>query len=374
MTTLFDGEIWVEYGYLFLQAWGDEQPGLDEARGGQSNGLCGAASPGAVSLVTSMTLGHVPLRVELHDVAPEVADEWEDVVEASLVTATSNLVLTSAQDVVHLPPLPGAGAYRVRYCATHMDAGHDLSREAGGPVVDHYLLELWPAPPGPDAVVRRTSRVAAYWHDVAASTPPPPTPQERAAAAAEQAEHERIARRAAADAWQRRLWGGRAPTERLLALGHPAQLARRDRDLVDAVLDTTEHTQHELKVWAVRRVLEAADGATAAALAPAVAALERGAPVPSPFDDPGTAWPALYPGPAVATMTSDEPPDLPLDHGLGAGPAALSAVLAAAHPDPATAAVGAIDAAASGPLGDLVLDEARALLGLTPAGVRHSFW
>ena len=32
---------------------------------------------------------------------------------------------------------------------------------------DRYLLQLWPAEPAPDAVVREGSEIAAYWHGVA---------------------------------------------------------------------------------------------------------------------------------------------------------------------------------------------------------------
>lgn len=42
--------------------------------------------------------------------------------------------------------------------------------------IDRYLLQLWPALPAPDAVVRRGSENASYWHGVAAATDPPPPP------------------------------------------------------------------------------------------------------------------------------------------------------------------------------------------------------
>lgn len=33
--------------------------------------------------------------------------------------------------------------------------------------IDRYLLQLWPAPMAPDAILRQTSEHAAYWHRVA---------------------------------------------------------------------------------------------------------------------------------------------------------------------------------------------------------------
>jgi hypothetical protein len=39
-----------------------------------------------------------------------------------------------------------------------MDAGHAST------AMDVYGLWFWPAPPAPDAIIRQTSAVAAYWH------------------------------------------------------------------------------------------------------------------------------------------------------------------------------------------------------------------
>ena len=49
-----------------------------------------------------------------------------------------------------------------------MDAGRDLdTTDEGEEAPDRYLLQLWPAPQAPDAVVRQTGETAAYWHAVA---------------------------------------------------------------------------------------------------------------------------------------------------------------------------------------------------------------
>ena len=57
-----------------------------------------------------------------------------------------------------LPP----GSYRLRSSARGRDAGAEDELADG--VVDHYLLQLWPAPSAPDAVVRTTSDNAAAFH------------------------------------------------------------------------------------------------------------------------------------------------------------------------------------------------------------------
>ena len=54
---------------------------------------------------------------------------------------------------------------RVRYSARGMDTANavDTLLEDQAPV-DTYLLQLWPAPPAPDRVLKQTSELAAYWH------------------------------------------------------------------------------------------------------------------------------------------------------------------------------------------------------------------
>jgi hypothetical protein len=55
------------------------------------------------------------------------------------------------------------GSYRVRYAPVAWRSGAtwtSSSRRA----VDAYRLTFWPAPAAPDAVLRQTSDIAAYWH------------------------------------------------------------------------------------------------------------------------------------------------------------------------------------------------------------------
>ena len=57
-----------------------------------------------------------------------------------------------------LPP----GSYRLRVSAKGRDQGHadDFSDHP----VDAYLLQMWPAPPQADSVLRAGSEDARYWH------------------------------------------------------------------------------------------------------------------------------------------------------------------------------------------------------------------
>lgn len=67
----FDDEIHVHYGFIFVKAT-DQSPELGSTRGGQANGICGAAVPGVLALITGLHTGAVPLRVEYHDDEPGV--------------------------------------------------------------------------------------------------------------------------------------------------------------------------------------------------------------------------------------------------------------------------------------------------------------
>jgi hypothetical protein len=148
------------------------------------------------------------------------------------------------------------------------------------PPLDRYLLQLWPAPPAPDAVIRETSRYAAYWHAHARTLPSPPTPQERAEAKQREREARERVDREAARAFEERLWGGRLPDERVRRTNGALELARRDRELIDGITDLDPATQRAVAVWAARRACAAAGLTDLDWVKPALAALERGESLP----------------------------------------------------------------------------------------------
>ncbi|HYY10480.1 MAG TPA: hypothetical protein VE781_06045 [Kineosporiaceae bacterium] len=166
MDVLFDGEIHVHYGFMFLQPAEVFGPDLRDSRRGQANGLAGARIPGVLSFVTGLHTGDVPVRVEWHDTEPELGDDWEDVVEVPFTPADDEYDLRAFDAAAELGELP-AGPHRARWLATGMDAANEVDvRMDGEPALDRYLLQLWPAPPAPDAVLRRGSEQAEYWHSV----------------------------------------------------------------------------------------------------------------------------------------------------------------------------------------------------------------
>jgi hypothetical protein len=300
---VFDQEIHVHYGQFYIESRTNEVfEGLTESRGGQSNGLCGAAVPGLLFLTTGLHTGHTRVTVEVLDASALIADEWEDVVEASFRPATEKVALVQWAGEASWP-LPLAPIdYRVRYSATGMDRARERdTRLAGEPLLDRYLLQLWPALQAPDAVIRETSHYAAYWHAHARTLPPPPTPQDRAEAKRrEQAAREEASRETAKAAESRR-WGGRLPDERIRRINGATELARLDRELVDGIAALAPATQRTVAVWAARRACAAAGLTDLDWVKPALTALERGESLP--FNDLGEAFRLLRADPRVRSTT-----------------------------------------------------------------------
>ncbi|WP_347878303.1 hypothetical protein [Streptomyces sp. KS 21] len=265
----------------------DPVPSLSEAFAGQSGGLCGAAVPGALWLITGLHTGDVGFTVEVYDEDPPLDAVWEDVVEVSFhpVSERTSLVLWGGEGAWELDL--ARIDYRVRYCARGMDEGREPDRRgAGEPQAESYLLQFWPAPPRADRVVRQTSQNAAYWHRHARGLPPLPTPEQRA-------ETERLARQAqerAAQEWrlhyERWQWGGRLPSKRLRGVGGRVHdVVRFDSDLVHALDTAGSQVQRAVALLAARRACEAAGLIGVSWVTQALTALAEGRPLPPPFDD-----------------------------------------------------------------------------------------
>lgn len=166
MVDLYDDRLHVHYGFFDLVK-ADGIPEATHAYAGQGNGLCGTNQPGQISCRTGLHTGKVGLRIEWLSSAPEVDADWEDIVEASVEFPERQIELSSFNERLPLE-LPDTGWHRVRYCATGMDAGHQLDNTAENePAPDRYLLQLWPAPKAPDSIISQSSQQAAYWHGIA---------------------------------------------------------------------------------------------------------------------------------------------------------------------------------------------------------------
>ena len=161
MRTLMSEAAWVAYGQIYVQS-GEDYPDLAECFAGQSNGLCGAAMPGILFLITGLHTGEVGFTVQLHDAPPPMDDDWQEIVEASF-RPIGEAALVGWGGAGCWPLDLRAASYRVRYCATGMDEARQLdTRMEEDQQADSYLLQFWPAPPEPDRVLKQTSDVAAY--------------------------------------------------------------------------------------------------------------------------------------------------------------------------------------------------------------------
>ncbi|GAA4557444.1 hypothetical protein GCM10023097_64610 [Streptomyces collinus] len=307
----------MHYGQIYVQSDPDSYgPGLDEAFAGQSAGLCGAATAGALWLNTGLHTGEVGFTVEVHDHAPPLESSWEDVVEVSFrpASADSALVEWAGEDSWDLGL--DETDYRVRYCATGMDRARAAdTRTAEEPQLDRYLLQFWPAPPEPDRVLKETSRTAAHWHGYARDLPPPPTPAERAEAerrarlAQETAERERRLAR------ERREWGGRLPSDALRTVGgNVSGLRDFDPGLLHALDAAGPAAQRAVALLAARRACEVAGLTALDWVTGALTALAEGRPLPPPFDDDDARmWHTLASDPACPDRTVGRavPPERP---------------------------------------------------------------
>ncbi|MFD3514727.1 hypothetical protein [Streptomyces sp. NPDC058657] len=348
--TVFDGVMRVSYRQFYVQS------GLDSAReeqadprAGQSNGLCGAANPGELFLTTGLHTGRVGLTVEVHETEPPLDEQWEEVVEVSFRPGSTEIaVVPWGEGPICSTDLPVTD-YRVRYCGRGMDVTPDdeLSVLDGGPTVDHYLLQFWPAGHAPDRVVKQTTQSAAYWHDHARSLQPPPAPEERAEAHRRRREAEQAIVREAERHVTAGGWAGRAPSPTLRDVGgNKLGLAALDRDLVDAVDAADPETQRAVAGWAARRAVAEAKLHTFYDVARTIRALNGGEELPAPFDARENAWEWFFaqknlPHTFVHSLHDPE------QDALRQQAMALPALFAAVEEDPLRAALDALYAAAA---------------------------
>ncbi|WP_368498792.1 hypothetical protein [Herbiconiux sp. A18JL235] len=162
-SVLMDALVFTNYGqFEIVQAAEGFDGGADRFFAGQENGWVAAAVPGVLYLPLARWGGGSSVRVEHWTEEPPLED-WEDIVEVSTTFRSGEPIvwMTWGGDVGGTLDLPPA-TYRVRVNARGRDAGHDGEFAEG--IVDHYLLQFWPAPPAPDRVLKTTSANAAYWN------------------------------------------------------------------------------------------------------------------------------------------------------------------------------------------------------------------
>ncbi|ADJ44580.1 hypothetical protein AMES_2757 [Amycolatopsis mediterranei S699] len=302
MRTVVHGDVHVHYGQIYVHDDEAEpfEGDLAACFAGQRNGLCGAADPGHLFLITGLHTGNVGFTAEVHESEPPDSGA-EDVVEASFHAEGRTVLVTwggSAWWDLELTP----GDYRVRYSGTAIDAGRERdTRLDGEPRLDSYLLQFWPAPPAPDVIVRETSAIAAYWHGFARDLPPPPTDEELAARWEARCRAEEEARAKARHEQLLREWGGVLPASPVLDLppGSLREFAKLDRDLVGAAVAAGPELCRALARRVAHLAFERARLDGVGWIAEGLRALDKGIPLPPPFDDWTTAWDRLLADPDV---------------------------------------------------------------------------
>lgn len=164
---LLNQVIQTDYGQFDL-SWNEDglfDGDFDRSFKGQINGLVGAANPNGVHVNLARRSGGSPVRIVLLDTPPETDDRsWEDIVEVSFALPEGHQMSWSTWFGENWGVLDGLppGSYRLRVSATGRDEGH--AGEFAEGTVDDYLLQLWPAPWQPDAILRTSSQDASYWH------------------------------------------------------------------------------------------------------------------------------------------------------------------------------------------------------------------
>lgn len=164
---LLDQIVLTDYGQFDL-VWGPNggfDGNFEHFFSGQVNGLVGASEPDGVYVNIARRSGGSPVRIVLMDTPPTGdVGSWEDVVEVSFILPEANEMkwyTWAGESWGLLGGLP-AGSYRLRVSAKGRDEGH--AGEFSEHPVDAYLLQMWPAPPHPDAVLLTGSEDANYWH------------------------------------------------------------------------------------------------------------------------------------------------------------------------------------------------------------------
>jgi hypothetical protein len=267
--------------------------------------------------------------------------------------ADGDLVLPAGQVEIRLRPVATTEGFAARWRWTPRTTATAVPDEADstveirvdpGPSTDAAdLTVVHHAVRAVDAVLLGLiwDHLLEHVHAVASGRSVPPHPwvpmfDDLAARVAAQAA---AARRSTAQ-FEARRWGGTPPTERLRRLpANTIGLAHLDRGLLDALGDSTPDVQRAMARWAARQACTIAGLATIDWIAPALTALERGEPLPPPFDDDHQPWDLLRADQRVPSTTVTIPTGTP---NCSQQAIALPAIHAAAHDDPLAGAVDTI--------------------------------
>jgi len=163
------GTITATYGQYFLRSFDYVDVSAWSYTG--SNGLVASlippgvlANPGEVAVIlTGTESGDVRVAVEILDESPTSIpmEDWSEIVEVSLEISGDGAFVTTVDELDEDDPLPDlpAGAIRLRVHARGRDEAYNAVEDPA-PVEEH-LLQVWPAAPQPENVIKLTDAVGA---------------------------------------------------------------------------------------------------------------------------------------------------------------------------------------------------------------------
>jgi hypothetical protein len=126
------------------------------------NGLV-QVTDGVTVVLTGIHTGEVDVTVTLHETEPAPGtDDWQEIVEISACSTSGDLMVRGLMDDLdeELPVLSfsGPGDYRLRIHARGRDTAVDLAPDE---VTEWYLIQAWPTPAAPVAVLRQNDGYGA---------------------------------------------------------------------------------------------------------------------------------------------------------------------------------------------------------------------
>ncbi|MFE0422074.1 hypothetical protein [Streptomyces sp. NPDC058953] len=130
-----------------------------------STPLIAVMSAGAI-IRTAIHTGYVCVGVDRRPGRPDKdGTSWEGIVEGNIHSRCGNLRVDSFQEG-HPAGLPllstaGPGWYRIRVYARGRATAPGAVRNEP---TEHYLLRIWPAPPSPSTILRKSTSIGR-WHD-----------------------------------------------------------------------------------------------------------------------------------------------------------------------------------------------------------------
>ena len=157
---LFDDILYVEESQFMISSTDDAFPNFGRAFDGQANGLIDGSGDGMLWVITGAEYGDVHALVRVTPAEPQLDDSFGDIVEVSFVHTSDELFVRELDGEWH-PGIPlNPGEYRVRLSVANMDSFYDRDDDDESVLDEDYLIELWPADPSPDAILKQTSEHA----------------------------------------------------------------------------------------------------------------------------------------------------------------------------------------------------------------------